>query len=93
MSDLNQQLLPRVDGLSKQLAELRDGTVSPSAADEINNSFVFEDRELPGGSSDDECSENASEQHITESDHDDVAVHIVDEIQSEGEKEEENHLR
>ena len=65
-------------------------TVSPSAADEINNSCsVFEDQELPGGIN--KHSEIASKQHIIESDHDDVAVHVVDEIQSEREKE--NHLR
>ena len=77
MSDLNQH------------AELCDVTVSPSAADEINNSSVFEDRELPGGVN--EHSEIASKQHMIESDHDDVAVHVVDKIQSEGEKEE-NYL-
>ena len=40
-----------------------------------------------------ERSEIASEQHMIESDHDNETVHVVDEIQNEGEKEEENHLR
>ena len=39
---------------------------------------------------DDEHSKNSEQQNI-ESDHEDVAVHVVDEIQSEGEKEKENH--
>ena len=63
MSDLNQQLLPRVDSLSKQLAELCDATVSPSAADEINNISDFEDREQPGEISDEIQSEGEKEEN------------------------------
>ena len=43
---------------------------------------------LNAPSGDDERSET-SEQHMIESDHDDVAVHIVDETQSERERKEE----
>ena len=55
----------------------------------MEKSGYVEHLNAPNG--DDECSET-SEQHMIESDHDDVAVHVVDEIQSEVEKEE-NHLR
>ena len=85
VDDLNQQLLPRVCSLSKQLDELYDSMiVSPS--DEMNNCFVSE--EVPRGVSENKHSEVASEQHMP-----DDATAAVDEIQREGEEKEEDPLR
>ena len=85
MGDLNQQLLPRMGILSKQLAELYDSMIA-SSSDEMNNSFVSE--EVPRGVSENEHGEVASEQHML-----DDAMADVDEIQREREEKEEDHLR
>ena len=57
VGDLNQQLLPRVDSLSKQLAELYDGMIV-SPPDEMNHSFAMVSEE-PGVSAEDAHSDSA----------------------------------
>lgn len=84
MDDLNQQLLPRVDSLSKQLAELHESIISTSGG---NNSCHFVSKQVPRGVIENECSEVASEQHGF-----DNGMTTEDEIQR-GDEEEEDHLR
>ena len=87
MDDLNQQLLPRVDILSKQLAELHESIVSSSGENDNSCNFVSKGVPYPRGEI--EHSEVASEQHPIF----DNSMATEKEIQREGDEEDADHLR